>query len=593
MILEKVSVEELNAIRNYRIAYAFNDFGYETTSNFADSKYVLKAWEAAKEEHLAKLFGGNLIVKKHFNYQKSEEELCNEINDFLYPSWKRSAEKGKYDATIFRAEFNGLLSYGDGEVLKYNKMEVRNNMYDLMSSETLAKNKYEGPTFEIKFNEEKSYRVSTGCKVSKALGKIADGFKLKGYENFRICHSQVLNQKELGGQLVLSIHPIDYMTMSDNDCEWSSCMSWKEEGEYRQGTVEMMNSNCVVVAYLESESPMDFGGMDWSGNKKWRQLFIINEGIIAGVKAYPYYNEDLSNIVANWLKDLAKENLGWEFEDVINYSTNHSESWPPRFDYNENSYEVKFYTDAMYNDFGACTFHHVAINKEALVNSKEHHYYSTWNKTYKVEVPYSGKRQCMVCGEIYADFYNEGCLACYDCQDVRVCAWCEDHTDDLIEYNGEMICSYCYNERFGECDICENTYDKDDMNIVYIIPRFTKAEQKAHFDRIYNGRPWTTYDATHEYSFLNGNEDFIMCEACFEALVEDVEENGGKVYTSDNWSGSYFVYFDELPKNYKDSIHFSRYTNNDEFKEQFNYMMYNLRDLGELTPLNEQKKDYT
>jgi hypothetical protein len=125
------------------------------------------------------------------------------------------------------------------------------------------------------------------------------------------------------------------------------------------------------------------------------------------------------------------------------------------------------------------------------------------------------------------------------------------------------------------------------MSIVYVIPQFTEAEQKAHFDRVYNGITWVTYHATHQYGFLAGNQDFIMCETCFDAFVEDVEENGGKVYTSDDWSGSYFVYFDELPKNYKDFTHFSSYTNNDDFKEHFNYMMYNFRDLGKLTPLNE------
>jgi hypothetical protein len=125
------------------------------------------------------------------------------------------------------------------------------------------------------------------------------------------------------------------------------------------------------------------------------------------------------------------------------------------------------------------------------------------------------------------------------------------------------------------------------MSIVYVIPQLTKAEQKAHFDRVYNGYHWATYDATHEYGFLNGNEDFIMCETCFEAFNEDVEENGGKVYISSGWPGICFVYFDDLPKNYKDFTHFSSYTNNDDFKEHFNYMTYNLRDLGKLTPLNE------
>ena len=41
--------------------------------------------------------------------------------------------------------------------------------------------------------------------------------------------------------------------MSDNDYGWDSCMGWMNEGEYRLGTVEMMNSPCIVVAYIDGE----------------------------------------------------------------------------------------------------------------------------------------------------------------------------------------------------------------------------------------------------------------------------------------------------------------------------------------------------
>ena len=75
----------------------------------------------------------------------------------------------------------------------------------------------------------------------RVLSKIATAYNLPGFEDFRIAQSLVTNQANLKGYITLSIHPLDYMTMSDNNCGWDSCMSWQEEGCYRQGTVEMMN----------------------------------------------------------------------------------------------------------------------------------------------------------------------------------------------------------------------------------------------------------------------------------------------------------------------------------------------------------------
>ena len=37
-------------------------------------------------------------------------------------------------------------------------------------------------------------------------------------------------------------------------------MSWADYGCYRQGTVEMMNSPLMVVAYLTAEEPMHMPG---------------------------------------------------------------------------------------------------------------------------------------------------------------------------------------------------------------------------------------------------------------------------------------------------------------------------------------------
>lgn len=95
-------------------------------------------------------------------------------------------------------------------------------------------------------------------KALKQLNGILHFMDDDEFEEFRICQSMCTNTTALEGKLCLSIHPLDYMTMSDNACDWSSCMSWQEDGCYRMGTVEMMNSPCVIVAYLESSHPMYF-----------------------------------------------------------------------------------------------------------------------------------------------------------------------------------------------------------------------------------------------------------------------------------------------------------------------------------------------
>ena len=93
-----------------------------------------------------------------------------------------------------------------------------------------------------------------------------NGQSLEEFEDFRIKHSRILSEKEFIGRLSLSIHPLDFMTMSDNDSDWSSCMSWRTCGSYRRGTVEMMNSPCVVVAYLSASKPMV---LDRGSHFKW------------------------------------------------------------------------------------------------------------------------------------------------------------------------------------------------------------------------------------------------------------------------------------------------------------------------------------
>jgi hypothetical protein len=206
----------------------------------------------------------------HLHYQKSYEELQDELSDMVqqYSKYGRIGRNGY--------EFNKAWNH----YIYTNRFDFDADqecgLHRLMSDDCLISNIYDGSSFEIQDRNGKSFKINRGCKVSKVLGKLANILNLPGWEDFRICHSQILNQKDLGGNLTISIHPLDYMTMSDNSYGWESCMSWESEGGYRQGTVEMMNSRSVVIAYLSGEDKMRIGDDFWN-SKKWRMWLFLED----------------------------------------------------------------------------------------------------------------------------------------------------------------------------------------------------------------------------------------------------------------------------------------------------------------------------
>jgi hypothetical protein len=234
----------------------------------------------------------------------------------------------------------------------------------------------------------------------------------KKYNDFCTEFSKVINTTTIKGNLVLSIHPLDYMTMSDNECNWTSCMNWKNNGCYHAGTVEMMNSTSVIVAYLENENKkmaMPNGGK-WS-NKKWRELFIVTNQGAVGIKPYPYFNPELEKEVLLKIKTLYSEPEN--FSDI-----RHS----CEFDGN-------YYTNGfMYNDFGTR-------------DDEGHPYICRITNGLEVYLPeldfcYGGTVTCLACGEII-DWEDASDLARDIDVSIETITYCGDHSG---YYN---VCSVC------------------------------------------------------------------------------------------------------------------------------------------------------
>ena len=286
-LIERITADEKEVMKKWIGWYA----GVESADK-VDIEKNLQYWNREKTT-LYKIFGEQLILTKDIEYKMDFDELLFEVETKLFNYTSK--------AKTFLDAYRKLTYYG-GPFPYHEKLS------SLIYSDNLAGNIYKDETFSLNLPNDKILIIQSGSKISKILGKIAKAFDLPGYEEFRILHSQALNQKTLKGKLCVSIHPFDYMTMSDNDCGWCSCMSWAEDGEYRGGTVEMMNSPCVVVAYLTSETPYQIdNNFNWS-NKKWRQLFIVDTQVITGIKQYPYFNSAIEKITCDWLKELTEKN---------------------------------------------------------------------------------------------------------------------------------------------------------------------------------------------------------------------------------------------------------------------------------------------
>lgn len=429
-LFEVIPENEKKMMDAYINAYALQ--GHNRTASL---EHLMRGWAEMKDDYLYRLLGNNLILEKPFTFSEPIEYIEDRMVNVLTSNYPF---------------IETLRSFTDGwaeDSERYKRITCINcprwHLQDITRTYTLSKNRFDHPLTLMVTNpdgEAKKFSVQKGSKVVPFIGKLVKWLGIEeGYEKFRIDHSMALNTSKLEGTLCLSIHPLDYMTMSDNESNWSSCMSWQGCGCYRAGTVEMMNSGMVLVGYFKSKSesmPMPNYSGEWN-SKKWRELFIVNPELIMNIKSYPYENDELTLGCLKWIRELVEKNVGW-----TNFNKKYGK-WDPDDGWNFGGYEsVQFDTGFMYNDI-----------EEAYTR---HFYYITEgdHSEDRLYCGYSGDFICMACGEYgQPDDDGEGSsssLVCEDCAPERYycerCGRWEYDLEDMHYINGYYYCDSCYED---------------------------------------------------------------------------------------------------------------------------------------------------
>lgn len=170
-------------------------------------------------------------------------------------------------------------------------------------------------TFQDNFFENLTladYVVPSSGKVITKGSKIIKAFKF--FEEDKIVlddlqtqASMLIQDDKVEGYLSFSVHPLDYLSSSENNYNWRSCHSL--DGEYRAGNLSYMLDSSTIVVYLSSKEktilPNFPDSVPWN-SKKWRVLFFLSNDwnmLFAG-RQYPFASKHGINIVLNYFSKL-------------------------------------------------------------------------------------------------------------------------------------------------------------------------------------------------------------------------------------------------------------------------------------------------
>lgn len=296
----------------------FSDFSVDFSKNF-------NLWEENKA-HIFKLFGNKLKITKELGVQNvCTVTMVNDFKeDFLIAN-------GKYLNILIKIFLQSL----SGEEILKNK--IRN---DIQVLDVLLK---------------KNMKV-TKCFALLELNKK----RLTAQQNL---YSTFLQSLYVKGRLVLSIDPLDYITMSVSKSGWSSCHH--PHGEYGTGPLSYMNDKATIIAYIETVDPISVTVYDEEigenitikmPNKIWRQVVTINKShdYILQLRQYPNSSEIYNSTVSNLLKELLEKESGENYNCDKRQYDNIRNAWYLQEE-SSGTYETLFYCDFANNNFQVLT----------------------------------------------------------------------------------------------------------------------------------------------------------------------------------------------------------------------------------------------
>lgn len=217
--------------------------------------------------------------------------------DSLFEEWARNKNNIR-NMTPFFYEGNLIYEYPEPVCFDLNEDTKRERL------DRFVRELWDFPDLKNFLDENKSNffenRIVTDYKAPYGIArrgmKIIKAFKLffkddeENLKRLQAEASAIMNEDKIEGTFCLSIHPLDYISISDNDHHWHTCHSM--DSDYRVGNFNYMADKHTIICYVKTGVDRKISNFPYNvpwNSKKWRMLLFFDEHcnfVMAG-KQYP------------------------------------------------------------------------------------------------------------------------------------------------------------------------------------------------------------------------------------------------------------------------------------------------------------------
>lgn len=400
---------------------------------------LFERWLSAKRDFI-EAFGGKLIyevpVKVNFTLDdKDKASRFNEFVDVIYNSFSNEALGSFLEQEDFNSFFTNTVTK------TYSKDEVV---------------------------------IPTGMKLIKAFKFFEkDKHMLETMQDYA---SRIIQENKIEGTLCFSVHPLDFLSSSENTYNWRSCHAL--DGEFRAGNLSYMVDPHTIMCYLKGadnvEIPLFPQSVPWN-SKKWRMLlfFSSNWDMIFAGRQYPFSSDTALEVIRKEISlaiygDRAREEAIYcDWSDI--YITSENTGAPIDSDYVPVRGDLIKMTEIVHDAPRSLHYNDLLRSSTYLhpfYTIKDNNSWSRWQysqPTFQI----GGSVKCLHCGNHLIS--NSETMMCDDCEieygheenDIYgVCDCCGTRIvrDDATWVGDELVCDACFAKECFICECCDEVF---------------------------------------------------------------------------------------------------------------------------------------
>lgn len=136
-------------------------------------------------------------------------------------------------------------------------------------------------------------KCAAGQKSSRIIGKLCKRFHVDSHVRYNSVYAQLadaLNPMQMQKTAVLSMHPCDYLEMSNKDSTWESCHRLNGGG-YQAGCLSYMTDSVSMVFFtVDEDIKSDYHKVP----RRNRQMFFYQDNMLYQSRLYPNDNNELT-----------------------------------------------------------------------------------------------------------------------------------------------------------------------------------------------------------------------------------------------------------------------------------------------------------